>query len=58
MDKWSDERMQKVEDKNLKKVLNGEEVDRSYATYRELGKKVRFLYGAERSERWIEKTKG
>lgn len=58
LDKWSDERMQKVEDKNLKKVLNGEEVDRSYATYRELGKKVRFLYGAERSERWIEKTKG
>jgi len=47
---WRNRVVQKVEDANLKKVLKGEKVDRSYATYRELGKKVRYLYAVERSE--------
>jgi len=52
---WSNQLMQKVEDANLQKVLKGEEVDLSYATYRELGKKVVYLYAVERSERWRKK---
>jgi len=52
LDTWSNQVMQMVEDENLQKVLNGEEVNMSYATYRELGKKVRYLYAVERSDRW------
>jgi len=52
---WSNQLMQKVEDANLQKVLKGDEVDLSYATYRELGKKVVYLYAVERSERWRKK---
>jgi hypothetical protein len=48
---WSNQFMQKVEDLNLQKVLKGEPVDLSYATYRELGKKVVYFYAVERSER-------
>jgi len=48
---WSNQFIQKVEDANLQKVLKGEEVNLSYATYRELGKKVVYFYAVERSER-------
>jgi hypothetical protein len=51
LDAWSNRLMQKVENENLKKVLKGEEVNLSYATYREFGKKVRYLYAVERTER-------
>jgi len=51
LDVWSNRIMQKVEDENLKKVLKGEEVDLSYATYREFGKKVRYLYAVGRTDR-------
>jgi len=57
LDLWSKRLMQKVEDENLKKVLKGEEVDLSYAKYRELGKKARYFYGVERGERWIRENK-
>lgn len=55
MEKWSNRLMQKVEDENLAKILRGEEVTRSYATYRELGKKALYCYAEERSERWPRK---
>lgn len=49
---WVDRRTKKVEDEKRKGKTSGIE-----ANYREFGKKVVYLYGVERSQRWREKEK-
>lgn len=49
---WVDRRTKKVEDEKRKGETSGIE-----ANYREFGKKVVYLYGVERSQRWREKEK-
>ena len=52
LDTWGDALMKRVEDGNRKKVIKGQEVDRSYAKYRELGRAVMFIYRMVRGERY------
>lgn len=50
LDGWGIMLMEKIENNNLQKVLKGEEVDMKYAKYRELGRRVWFMYRIERGE--------
>lgn len=52
LDTWMNRRMQKVEDENRKRLMEGGERKRKEAKYIEFGKKAVYFYGAERSERW------
>lgn len=50
LDGWGIILMEKVENDNLRKVLNGVDVDIIYAKYRELGRRVWFMYRIKRGE--------
>ena len=50
LDGWGIILMEKIESDNLRKVLNGVEVDMVYAKYRELGRRVWFMYRIKRGE--------
>jgi hypothetical protein len=54
LDAWMNRRTQEGEDRNREKLLLGESLSGSDATYVELGKKVLYWYGCERSQRWEE----
>lgn len=54
LDAWMNRRTQEGEDRNRDKLLLGESLSGSDATYVELGKKVLYWYGCQRSQRWEE----
>lgn len=52
LDEWGLKLMEKVEKHNLERVRKGHEVDISYAKYRELGRRVWFMYRMTRGKRY------